>query len=355
MNSAMSMQKIICLLYISILLTGSFVITSKHAEGSQSTARSKPATGQNQRTSTPQSTTNQQGKGNQQPADSQSAGGTPDGAAPPAAASPPDLSSIPSLPDSGSSPPAGAPAGGTPATKSAPQGAPPAPSVSSPVRGNSEGAPIRDYSKSNGPEISDRESRQLVVDLLQAIQDDSDNHSYEDMLSDVKTEHTIKYHKPNAPFFYSNDKYVIKDILTMVMIDPNAIIDETKSGILKVYRDFEYHDELEDIFEQEPLYRRVIPEPKKFQDDYLGLANTGPTNRVMIVLRIKSDDQNANTFAQRINYTGNNIVFVDAFPAKGPPPPPKPKSDNNRVQQPKVPAASSQKTEANERKCGCNS
>jgi hypothetical protein len=170
---------------------------------------------------------------------------------------------------------------------------------------------------------------------MQTIKDDSDYHSYDDMLDEVKAEHTIKYHKPNAPFFYTNDKYVLKDIITMVMIDPNGIFDGTKNGILQVYRDFDYHDELQDIFEQEPLYRRVIPQPKKYQEDYLGLAHTGPTNRVVITLKIKGDEQNEDTFAKRIVYTGNNIDFIDAFPAKGPPPPPpKPNTENTTTPNP---------------------
>jgi hypothetical protein len=167
--------------------------------------------------------------------------------------------------------------------------------------------------------LEDDASLKLVVDLMKTIRDDSNYHSYFHMVSEAFSEHTIQRHKPNAPFFYSNDKDVLKDIINMVMNDPSAIIDETKSGVLKVYRDFEYPEELEEIFAKEDPKHRVIPQPKKFQDDYLGLTNAGPTNRAMITLRIKSDDQNASTFAQRIAYTGNNIQFSDASPDKGPP------------------------------------
>jgi len=184
-------------------------------------------------------------------------------------------------------------------------------------------APPHKVVANGSPVLEDEASLKLVVDLMQTIKDDSDYHSYDYMLEDVRAEHTIKYHKPNAPFFYTNDEYVLKDIITMVMIDPNGIIDETKSGVLKVYRDFDYHEELEDIFEQEAIFRRELKENKKFQDDYLGQTNTGPTNRVMVSLKIKGDEQNENIFAKRIAYTGNNIDFIDAFPAKGPPPKPK--------------------------------
>lgn len=170
----------------------------------------------------------------------------------------------------------------------------------------------------SSPILEDEQSLKLVVDLMRSIRNDLDYHSYFHMVNEANSEHTIQRHKPNAPFFYTNDKNVLKDIIDMVMSDPNAIIDETKSGVLKVYRDFDYPNELEDIFAKEDPKHRVIPQPKKFQDDYLGVTSTGPTNRVMLTLKIKSDDQNAPAFAQRIAYSENNIVFFDAFPVKGP-------------------------------------
>jgi hypothetical protein len=167
---------------------------------------------------------------------------------------------------------------------------------------------------------------EIIKDLFKTIKEDSYNQSYAQMLEDVKAEHSIKYHKPNAPFFYSNDSFVMKDIIDLLLDDPDGYIDETKTkGILMVYRDNNYHEEIEELFDREPLYRRDIPQPKKFQKDYLGQTMEGPTNRVMVTLKLKGDEQNENTLEKRLAYIGNNIVFIDAFPAKGPPPPAKPK------------------------------
>jgi hypothetical protein len=201
--------------------------------------------------------------------------------------------------------------------------------------------------------LVDAQSLQLVVNLMKTIKDDKDYHSFHNMMDDVKAEHTIKYHKPNAPFFYTNDKIVLKDIVTLVMRNPSGIIDDTKNGHLKVYRDFDYHDDLEDIFGQEPLYQRDLKVNKQFQDDYAGQTPTGPTNRVMISLKIKGDEQNENTFAKRIVYTGNNIDFIDAYPSKGLPPKPKPKDDGTTKKPSQGTAGKTPQDGKKSRGCGC--
>jgi len=171
--------------------------------------------------------------------------------------------------------------------------------------------------------VKNQDPLEIIKDLFKTIKDDSYNHSYADMLEDVKAEHSIKYHKPNAPFFYSNDSFVMKDIIDLLLEDPDGYIDETKTkGVLKVYRDNNYHEEIEELFDREPLYRRDIPQPKKFQKDFLGQAHTGPTNRVMVTLKIKGDEQNEDTLEKRLAYIGNNILFIDAFPSKVPLPHP---------------------------------
>ncbi|MBM3633133.1 MAG: hypothetical protein FJX03_05470 [Alphaproteobacteria bacterium] len=119
----------------------------------------------------------------------------------------------------------------------------------------------------------------------------------------------------------------MKDIIDLLLEDPDGFIDETKTkGVLKVYRNNDFHNEIEELFDREPYYRRDIPQPKKFQKDYLGLTANGPTNQVMVTLKLKGDEQNADTLEKRLAYIGNNIVFVDAFPVKNPPPPSKAKA-----------------------------
>ena len=91
--------------------------------------------------------------------------------------------------------------------------------------------------------LKDEHSLSIVKKVIQQIKDDPDNPSYRNMLEDARAEHSIKYHLPNRPFFYSNDRYVIKDIIDLVLDEPDGIVDNSKkTGIVMVYRDNIYHD-----------------------------------------------------------------------------------------------------------------
>jgi hypothetical protein len=164
------------------------------------------------------------------------------------------------------------------------------------------------------PELNDEHSLTLVRALLEKMKGDSQNHSYNRMLYDkVLSDHTLEHHGKNPSFFYINNKFIINKIISLVMSDPDGIIDETSStGYLKIYRDFNYSEQIE------PLLKNEIRPIKKFYDEFLGQTKFGPTNRVIILLKIKGDEQNETSFEKRIVYRGNNIAFIDAYPAQGP-------------------------------------
>ena len=175
---------------------------------------------------------------------------------------------------------------------------------------------------SKGKIVCDDDTINLVIDLVKSMKADKSNDSWDDMISDrVMKEHTLISHKPNKPFFYSNDKYVITDIINLVLEDPDGVFDETKSsGILKIYRECHFQTEIEMLFDREQRSVKKFQDPKHdFQKGYLGQVVFGPTNRVIVVLKIKGDEQNASTLKERLTYLRNNIQFVDAYPVKDQP------------------------------------
>lgn len=168
----------------------------------------------------------------------------------------------------------------------------------------------------------DEASLRLVQTLVENIKQDNANDSFRQMILDkVMNEHTLSRHAKNQPYFYSDDSYVITDIINLLLDEPDGIIDETATaGLLKIYRDFRYHEEVEELFDRE---QRKL---SKFQKNYLGQTISGPTNKVMVILKIKGDEQTLDTLEKRLTYIRNNIQYVDAYPVKGSPAPAKDES-----------------------------
>lgn len=163
-----------------------------------------------------------------------------------------------------------------------------------------------------GAVLEDEASLSIAKQLIENIKNDKTNSSYDDMIvNKIMHEHSLNHHEKNQPFFYSNDRYVITDIINLVLNNPGGIIDETATtGRLKIYREFIYPDEIADLFTRE---KRA---PRKFQDAYLGQMISGPTNKVIVALQVKGDEQNENTLKKRLAYTQNNIRYIDAYPVK---------------------------------------
>ena len=169
----------------------------------------------------------------------------------------------------------------------------------------SQAAPLR-------AESGDESSLLMVKKLISSIKNDETNYSFKAMIDKIMEEHALSRHGSNQPYFYSDDVYVITDIINLVLDDPEGIIDETAAtGILKIYRECDYSDEIEELFDRE---KRV---PHKFQNAYLGQTITGPTNKVMVILKIKGDEQNEGRLEKRLAYMRNNVQYFDAYPVKG--------------------------------------
>lgn len=163
-------------------------------------------------------------------------------------------------------------------------------------------------------ETEDEKSLLLVEKLIENIKKDETNGSFRQMIADkVMSEHTLARHGKNQPYFYSNDPYVITDIINLALEGPDGIIDETATtGLLKVYREFNHHEEIEELFDREKR------PPGKFQKNYLGQTIYGPTNKVVVILKIKGDEQTQDTLEKRLVYSRNNVRYVDAYPIKAP-------------------------------------
>lgn len=162
-------------------------------------------------------------------------------------------------------------------------------------------------------EKENKASLLIVQKLLKKIKKDKYNRSFREMIKDrVMKEHALSYHKMGQPYFYSDDHYVITDIINFVLDHPDGIIDQTgQSGILVIYREFDYSEEVEELFDREER------SPGKFQEAYLGQTINGPTNKVAVLLKVKGDEQNEDTLEKRLAYMSNNIQYVTAYPIKG--------------------------------------
>ncbi len=160
-------------------------------------------------------------------------------------------------------------------------------------------------------ESDDEASLSIAKKLISNIKADETNYSFRSMMGKIMEEHALSRHGRNQPYFYSDDAYVITDIVNLVLDDPEGIIDETAdTGILKIYRECDYPGEIEELFDRE---KRA---PRKFQNAYLGQTITGPTNKVMVVLKIKGDEQNEGSLEKRLTYMRNNVQYFDAYPVK---------------------------------------
>src|SRR3990167_4108076 len=106
----------------------------------------------------------------------------------------------------------------------------------------SQAAPLR-------AESGDGSSLLTVKKLISSIKNDETNSSFKAMIDKIMAEHALSRHGSNQPYFYSDDAYVITDIIHLVLEDPEGIIDETAdTGILKIYRECDYSDEIEELF-----------------------------------------------------------------------------------------------------------
>ncbi len=167
-----------------------------------------------------------------------------------------------------------------------------------------QAAPVR-------AELSDEPSLLIAKKLISNIKNDETNYSFRTMIGKIREEHALSRHGRNQPYFYSDDAYVITDIVNLVLDDPEGIIDETaEAGVLKIYRECDYPGEIEELFDRE---KRA---PRKFQNAYLGQTITGPSNKVMVVLKIKGDEQNEGSLEKRLAYMRNNVQYFDAYPVK---------------------------------------
>ncbi|MDF3033143.1 MAG: hypothetical protein K0R76_97 [Alphaproteobacteria bacterium] len=120
--------------------------------------------------------------------------------------------------------------------------------------------------------------------LIKAIEQDDANTSFTTMIDKiVMNTYSLAHYKPSLPCFYTNDRMVISTILTMVVERPDGVINSAlEKNIIGIYRDFNFEKELKFHFSKEKKGEG------QFDGLHLGVTPEGPTNRVVILLKVET-------------------------------------------------------------------
>lgn len=147
--------------------------------------------------------------------------------------------------------------------------------------------------------------------LIKSIKQDETNHSFTLMLNDkVMKEHTLNSHKEGQPYFYTDKRHNVSEIVGMVLERPSGVIDETATtGFLKIYRTFNFQKDARVLF---------VKEKRSFNNDqkaYLGMSPEGPTNQVMVIIKTDTSKKSSGAF-EPVAFSTSTAQFVDAYPVK---------------------------------------
>lgn len=146
--------------------------------------------------------------------------------------------------------------------------------------------------------------------LIEAIKKDESNFSFFIMLDEhIMKEHRLSSHKEGQPYFYTDNHTNISEILSMVLEHPDKVIDERPStGLLKIYRSFNFSKDIK------PLFIKEKKSFSKVQRGYLGETPIGPTNQVLVVIKVNKDEKNYIT--NSTNPSFSSAQFINAYPVK---------------------------------------
>jgi len=168
------------------------------------------------------------------------------------------------------------------------------------------------YSHPFAIKAEDKAALPLVKKLIEQMKNDETNTSFKEMIDKVRAEHTLSNNDIDQIYFYTDNPDVITSIINLVLMDPQGVIDETReTGTLKIYRKCDYPKEIAPLFS---FFGKEQKVSRKFQNTYVGQTVNGPTNKVVVILNIKGDEQNADTLEKRLAYKRNNIRYFDAHP-----------------------------------------
>ena len=98
----------------------------------------------------------------------------------------------------------------------------------------------------------------------------------------VMSKHTLSRHQKGLPYFNTDDREIISEILIMVVEKPDGIQMGKEKGTIQLYKDFDFKRDLQIFFLKEHIKKGG------YDGHYLGHCVHGPTNRVIVVLNIDS-------------------------------------------------------------------
>jgi hypothetical protein len=150
----------------------------------------------------------------------------------------------------------------------------------------------------------------LAKQIIEAIKKDENNTSYTTMIDQtVMKQHTLSQHEKNQPYFYTNNRSVISEIISMVVERPDNVIDEiNQNGNLKIYRSFNFDKDIAPLMIKDKAF---IQSNIK---NHLGATPKGPTNQVVVILQINDFQKFEEQLKLGHIQSGENIVFLTSYP-----------------------------------------
>jgi len=136
--------------------------------------------------------------------------------------------------------------------------------------------------------------------IVDFIKKDISNRSYTNMIdSVVMTQNSLDQHAANAPYFYTDNRDLISEIVSEVVENPDGVINDIgENGKIGLYRDFDFDKDIVALFVKE---KRL---PNGYDGYHLGASFKGPTNRVVVYIKIEGITSDGIRGAQ----------FMEAYP-----------------------------------------
>jgi len=148
----------------------------------------------------------------------------------------------------------------------------------------------------NSDDLSDSNKLNSVKQIIEAIKKDDSNSSYTSMIDHlVMPQHSLSHRHVSSAYFYTDNRLLISDIISMVVERPQGII-RRPDGIIGIYRDFDFKRDLSSLFVKE---KRIAG---SYDGYHLGTTSHGPTNRVVVFLRTNNPSKM------------NTAQFIEAYP-----------------------------------------
>lgn len=160
---------------------------------------------------------------------------------------------------------------------------------------------LQAYEPTHASSLHDRNSSIFITkQLIESIKKDRMNNSYTSMVDNVVMEkYTLSKRTANDPYFYTDRREVITEIISMVLENPDKVIDEAaKTGVIKIYRNFNFNKDIA------PLLVKEKKTSQNYRGPYLGETSQGPTNQVVVSLKIGNSKDTR----------GKSAQFITAYP-----------------------------------------